>query len=98
MVDTVNVMRGVHVVIASKAEQRVPIDEDLADGVDVARISANEIPSELCHNPWYDVFLGGTKTISVVKPFEKLFLKWSTWIEEIWVITSPSVIDVRTVL
>ena len=69
MVDTFDVMRGVHVVIASKGEQCVPIDDDLADGVDVARISANEIPSELCHNQGYDVFLGGTKTISMVETF-----------------------------
>ena len=73
IVDTLDVMRSVHVVIASKGEQRVPIDDDLADGVDVACISANEVPSELCHNPGYDVFLGGTKTIPVVTPFDKPF-------------------------
>ena len=62
-----------HVIIAGKGEQCVPIDDDLADGVDVERISENKIPSELCHNPGYNVFLGGTKTIPVVKPFEKPF-------------------------
>ena len=51
MVNTLDVMRGVHVIIAGKGEQCVPIDDDLAHGVDVARISANEIPSELRHNP-----------------------------------------------
>ena len=71
MVDTFDLVHGVHVVVAGKGDERVPIDGSLPSSFDVARESAKKEPSLLCNGPRYNVVAVCTKLLSVVKQFDK---------------------------
>ena len=82
MVDTLDLVRGMHTVVAGEGEHRVSIDDGLTDGINVTLISAKKVPSELCRGPRYNVLRVGTETIPMVKPFEKRFRNQGTGLEK----------------
>ena len=68
MEDTLNVVIGMHIVVAGECEERAVLEDQFANGIDIALIASQKYSATLGHNLGHDLFCIVTQSRTPVEP------------------------------
>ena len=96
--DTLDIVVGIHIIIAGECKQRVVLDDQFPKGPYTGFIASRKYPPTFTYCPGYDLVGIFKKSRTFLKPHDESIANTREFAKKLRMFSFPSIIDVCAVL